>query len=137
MPQNYRRWMHLGRSITHECLQSQSVSVLSSFKCRSVMVMFKKTWRNNISFKKGDWEDSVITSERLDTNYCKVQDRNARFYHQTCAPLEGHILNIVLQILCSRTYSKKEQIGSLYFPVSNLAVTLYFPESNLACFTNS
>ena len=34
------------------CRQSQSVSVLSSFKCRSVVVVFKKTWRNNISFKK-------------------------------------------------------------------------------------
>ena len=32
--------------------QSQSVSVLSSFKCRSMMVVFKKTWRDNISFKK-------------------------------------------------------------------------------------
>ena len=31
---------------------SQSVSVLSSFKCRSMMVVLKKTWRNSISFKK-------------------------------------------------------------------------------------
>ena len=36
-------------------------------------VVFKKTWRNNISFKKEN-EKSVITNESLDTNYCKVQD---------------------------------------------------------------
>ena len=30
--------------------------------------------------------------------------------------LEGHTLNIVNQILCSSTYSRKEQIESLYFP---------------------
>ena len=41
-----------GISLMNACRQSQSVSVLSSFKYRSVMVMFKKTWRNNISFKK-------------------------------------------------------------------------------------
>ena len=28
----YRKWMYLGRNISHECLLSQSVSVLSSFK---------------------------------------------------------------------------------------------------------
>ena len=44
--------MHLGRNITHEYFQSQSVSVLSSFKCRSMMIVLKKTWRNSNSFKK-------------------------------------------------------------------------------------
>ena len=44
--------MHLGRNITHEYFQSQSVSVLSSFKCRSMMIVLKKRWRNSNSFKK-------------------------------------------------------------------------------------
>ena len=30
----------------------ESASFLSTFKCWSVMVVFKKTWRNNISLKK-------------------------------------------------------------------------------------
>ena len=29
--------MHLGRDITHECLRSQLISVLSSFKCSPMM----------------------------------------------------------------------------------------------------
>ena len=45
--------MHLRRNITYECLLSQPVSALSSFKSsQSVMVCFKENllwWRNNIS----------------------------------------------------------------------------------------
>ena len=82
-------------------------------------VVFKKTWRNNISFKKEN-EKSVITNESLDTNYCKVQDCKI-FVHvsiisNTNILLEGHTLNIVRQILCSSTYSRNGQIESLYFP---------------------
>ena len=35
------------------------------------MVGCKKTWRNNISFKK---ETEKILRERLDKNFCKVWD---------------------------------------------------------------
>ena len=34
--------MHLGRNITHECLLSQLLSVLSSFKCSPMMICLKK-----------------------------------------------------------------------------------------------
>ena len=58
--------MNLGRNITHECLLSQSASVLSSFKCSPMMVCLKKMFNGEIiCYLKRDWKDCVITSEGL------------------------------------------------------------------------
>ena len=55
--------MHQGRNITHECLLSQSVSVLSSFKCmQSVMLCLKKMFNGEIIFHlRGDIHTQVAT----------------------------------------------------------------------------
>ena len=47
-PQSYWRWIHLGKDITYEFLQSQSVNVLSSFKCCDVLL--KKMFNGEIIF---------------------------------------------------------------------------------------
>ena len=47
-PQSYWRWMHLGKDITYEFLQSQSVNALSSFKCCDVLL--KKIFNGEIIF---------------------------------------------------------------------------------------
>ena len=56
------------------CLVSQSVfyQVLNAVVITNVGVVSRKRG-DNISFKK-ETEKIVITSERLDTNYCQVQD---------------------------------------------------------------
>ena len=122
--------MHLRINITHKCLQSQSVSVLSSFKCRSVMVVFKKTWRNNISFKKETEKIvllqvkgliQIIVKFRTEKYLCTFLSSNTNIL------LVGtHQLNIVHQILCSSTLKRNE-----------LKVYISLKESKLACFTNS
>ena len=80
-------------------------------------VVFKKTWRNNISFKKEN-EKSVITNESLDTNYCKVQDCKI-FVHVSIIkhkhPL-GRAHTMCTKYCVAVPYSRKEKIESLYFP---------------------
>ena len=64
--------MHFGRNITDECLLSQSVSVLLSFKCSLMMVCLKKMFNGEITLK--ETEKIVIRSESHDTHNCQVQD---------------------------------------------------------------
>ena len=40
--------MHLGRNTTHECLLSQLINVLSSFKCSPMMVCLKKMFNGEV-----------------------------------------------------------------------------------------
>ena len=104
--------------ISHEYLQSQSVSILSSFKYRSVMVVFKKTWRSNISFKKETEKIVLLQMKGLIQIIAKFRTVKylCMFLSSNTNILLRGPLNIVHQILCSSTYSKKEQIESLYFP---------------------
>ena len=128
--------MYLGSNITHEFLLSQSISVLSSFKCRYphwCWCCSKKTWRNNISFKKATEKIvllqlkgliQIIVKFRTEKNIC------ACFYHphqtQTSWMWWG-----THKILCTKyciavTLKRKE-----------LIVYISLKESKLACFTNS
>ena len=87
-------------------------------------------WRNNISFEKGDWEDCIITSKRLDTNYWQVQDWkdiSARFSISTTKHhFEGHWHTVHQQSWCSNTLKRNK-----------LKVYDSLKESKLTYFTNS
>ena len=112
--------MHLGKNIPHECLLSQCYQVLNVV-CDDV---FKENvwWRNNISFPK----DCVITSEKLDTNYCHVQDWKDISLPSTKHPFEGYWHTVHQQSLCSNTLKRNK-----------LKVCGSLKESKLAYFTNS
>ena len=82
-------------------------------------VGFKITWRNNISFKK-ETEKIVLLQMKgliqIIVKFMTVKYLRMFLSLNTNILLEGHTLNIVYQILCSSTYSRKEQIEILYFP---------------------
>ena len=62
LPQSYGRYGAFGKEyLLYECLLSQSVicSILSSFKCSSIMVCLKKMLNGEMSFKK-DTEKIVL-----------------------------------------------------------------------------
>ena len=79
-----------------------------------------------MSFKKETEKNCVITSEKLDTNYCQVHDwkKNcAHFYH----PSPGGAKNIAIehQFFCSNIIKTNE-----------LKVYISLQENKLVCFTN-
>ena len=73
--------------LLNECLQRQSASVPSSFKCWSVIVAFKKTQRNNISFKKETEKIVLLQVKGLIKIIVKFRTEEcACVYHQTKTP---------------------------------------------------
>ena len=82
-------------------------------------VVFKKTWRNNISFKKET--EKIVLLQMKGLIQIIVKFRTVKYLRMfllsnTSILLEGHTLIIVHHILWSSTYSRKEQIESLYSP---------------------
>ena len=66
-PQSCGRWVHSARNIIYECLLSQPLSVLTSFKWSQwwcVKNLFHALWwRKNISFKK-DTEKNLLVGPK-------------------------------------------------------------------------
>ena len=66
-PQSCGRWVHSARNIIYECLLSQPLSVLTSFKWSQwwcVKNLFHALWwRKNISFKK-DTENNLLVGPK-------------------------------------------------------------------------
>ena len=132
------RWMYLGRNITHEFLLSQSVSVLSSFKCcypHWCWCCSKKTWRNNISFKKETEKImllqlkgliQIIVKFRTEKNIC------AHFCHPHQTQTSSWMSWGTRQILCT-----KYCVACSSLKTTELIVYISLKESKLACFTNS
>ena len=65
------------------------------------MVVFKKTWRNNISFKKETEKIVLLQMKDLIQIIVKLRAKIlCTFLSSNANILEGHKLNIVHQILC-------------------------------------
>ena len=98
--------MHLERNITHECLLSQSVSVLSSFKSSLMMVCLNKERRLKRLFYL------LYTCEMLDTNYVKFKtEKNLCTFLSSASHLlrggEGHkILPLDTKYFVNNTLKK-------------------------------
>ena len=82
LTKNYKRWMHLRSNITYECFLSQSVSVLSSFKCSQWWVMYLKTtfnWDIIFQSKRISWKGWVIPNDFVH-DFWKKYPRGAYFF---------------------------------------------------------
>ena len=73
-------------------------------------------------FQKWYRKGCVITSEKLDTNYCQVQG-----WKKIVHVFEGHETWCIKTIKWPEMLYKKERIESLYFP----------EEHKVACFANN